>query len=106
MSVKQVIKRKVAMAWLRSDDAQGNPSVHSVKYRRLDGSIGYKKRVSKSFKNLPGESGFRGNLNTNNEFLLVNHEKANQPFRIKIDLLIEVDGHIIDHTNGEYAATR
>jgi hypothetical protein len=49
-------------------------------------------------------------MNGNNEFLFKNHDEPDdspsQHFRIKIDLLVEVDGHIIDHTNGEYAATR
>ena len=98
------------MAALRADDANGMPSVHSIKYRRMDGTIGYKRRVSKSFQHLPGAGRFRGNMNTNNEFLFKNHEEpddsAHQHFRIKIDLLVELDGHIIDHTNGEYAATR
>lgn len=109
MAVKQVVKRKVVMSSLRADDAQGNPSIHSIKYRRMDGTIGIKKRVSKSFRSLPGPSGFRGNMNANNEFLFVNNDEPDperKHFRIKIDLLIEVDGNIIDHTNGEYAATR
>lgn len=98
------------MAALRADDANGMPSIHTIKYRKMDGTIGYKRRVSKSFQYLPGASKFRGNMNGNNEFLFKNHDEPddspNQHFRIKIDLLVEVDGHIIDHTNGEYAATR
>lgn len=97
------------MATLRADDDNGNPSVHSIKYRKMDGTIGYKKRVSKSFRHLPGASKFRGNMNSGHEFLFVNNDEPDQEkkhFRLKIDLLIEVDGNIIDHTNGEYAATR
>lgn len=102
---KQTIKRKVAMASIRSDDAAGRPSVHSIKYRKLDGAIGYKKRVTKSFQHLPGAGKFRGNINTNHEFLFRNldvNDTDEQNFRIKIDLLVEVDGMTVDHTNGEY----
>ena len=94
------------MASLRSDDAQGRPTVHSIKYRKKDGTIGHKKRVTKSFRHLPGAGKFRGNLNFNHEFLLINKEEPedspNYHFRIKIDHLIEMDGMVIDHTNGEY----
>ena len=102
---KQIIKRKVAMASIRSDDAGGKPTIHSVKYRKVDGTIGYKRRVTKSFQHMPGAAKFRGNLNTNHEFLFCNLDEPDpekQHFRIKIDLLIEVDGMIIDHTNGEH----
>lgn len=97
------------MAALRADDAAGNPSVHSIKYRKMDGTIGYKRHVSKSFRHLPGASKFRGNLNNGHEFLLVNNDETDpekKHFRLKIDLIVELDGNIIDHTNGEYAATR
>lgn len=93
------------MASIRSDDAAGKPSVHAIKYRKVDGGIGYKKRVTKSFQHLPGAGKFRGNMNTNHEFLFRNLDEPDpdsQHFRIKIDLLIEVDGMIIDHTNGEH----
>lgn len=106
---KQVIKRKVAMAAVRADGANGHPSIHSIKYRKLDGRIGYKARVSKNMRHLPGTSKFRGSLNEGHEFLFRNHDAIgteNEHFRIKIDLLIEVDGHTIDHTNGEYATAR
>lgn len=102
---KQIIKRKVAMAIIQSDDATGNPSVHSIKYKKLDGTTGFKRRVTKSFRHLPGAGKFRGNMNTNHEFLFRNLDASSpedQNFRIKIDLLVEVDGMIIDHTNGEH----
>ncbi|MCE7061242.1 hypothetical protein [Dyadobacter sp. CY343] len=105
MATKQTIKRKVAMASIRSDDAAGKPSVHSIKYTKLDGTIGFKKRVSKSFQHLPGARKFRGNINTNHEFLFKNHDATSEldkHFRIKIDLLVEVDGMTVDHTNGEH----
>lgn len=93
------------MAMIGSDDSTGKPTVHSIKYRKLDGTVGYKRRVTKSFKHLPGASKFRGNINTNHEYLFKNLDEPNpedQNFRIKIDLLIAVDGMIIDHTNGEH----
>ena len=102
---RQTIKRKIALAALRSDDAAGNPTVHSIKYRKKDGQIGYKNRVIKSFRHLPGASKFRGNLSENHELLLINKEEqepSKQHFRIKIDLLIAMDGLVIDHTNGEH----
>ena len=100
---KQIIKRKTAMAAIRADDANGNPTVHSIKYRKKDGTIGFKKRVSKSFRLLPGSGKFRGNLNLNlnHEFQFINldlpSDADNYNFRIKIDYLIEVDGMVIDH---------
>ncbi len=97
------------MDWIGADDDRGRPSIHSVKYRKLDGTTGYKRRVSKSNRTLPGESKFKGNLNENHEHLFFNHdepEESKQYFRIKIDLLTHVDGHLIDHTDQEYASIR
>ncbi len=94
------------MAAIRMDDAYGKPTVHSIKYRKKDGTAGYKKRVSKSFRLLPGSGKFRGNLNLGHEFQFINLElQPDDPdyhFRIKIDHFIEIDGMTIDHTNGEY----
>lgn len=93
------------MASIRQDDATGRPTVHSIKYRKKDGTIGSKKRVTKSFRLLPGSGRFRGNLNIGHEFQFINLDEPDpqkQHFRIKIDLLIEVDGMVIDHTNGEH----
>lgn len=93
------------MASLRADDAQGKPSVHTIKYVKVDGTVGYKRRVQKSFRLLPGASKYRGHMKLNNEFLFQNLEEPDperQHFRILVDLLVEVDGATIDHTNGEY----
>lgn len=93
------------MAILQSDDQHGNPTIHSIKYRKLNGVIGYKRRVTKSFRHLPGNGKFRGDINDNHEFLFINLDEPDplkQHFRIKIDLLVEIDGMTIDHTNGEY----
>ncbi len=92
------------MASLRADDAQGQASVHSIRYRKVDGSLGYKPRVCKSFKTLPGTGKYRGNVSLNHEFLFLNLDAPDRPpFRILIDLLVEVDGAVIDHTNGDYS---
>jgi hypothetical protein len=102
---KKIIKRKVAMALLRADDAQGRPTVHSIKYRKKDRTVGYKNRVTKSYRHLPGEGKFRGNINTNHELLLINLDEPDpkeQHFRIKVDYLISFDGMVIDHLNGEH----
>lgn len=93
------------MASLRADDARGEPSIHSVKYRRKDGTSGYKPRVSKSFRHLPGAGKYRGQVSLNHEFLFRNHDEPDpnrQHFRLLIDLITEIDGATIDHTNGEY----
>jgi len=93
------------MASLRADDAQGRPSVHTIKYVKVDGTIGYKKRAAKSFRLLPGAGKYNGNMKLNNEFLFQNLEVTDpekQHFRILVDLLLEVDGATLDHTNGEY----
>ena len=93
------------MASIRSDDATGRPTVHSIKYRKKDGTVGYKKRVTKSFRLLPGSGKFRGNINLGHEFQFINLDEPPDSdryhFRIKIDNLIEVDGMVLDHTNGE-----
>lgn len=104
VATKQTIKRKVVMALLRSDDAQGSPTIHSIKYRKKDYQIGVKKRVAKSFALLPGASKYKGNQKLNHEFLFLNKDEPDpdkQIFRILIDLLVEVDGMVIDHMNGE-----
>lgn len=93
------------MALLRQDDAQGQPTIHSIKYRKKDGTAGRKMRVSKSSRHLPGAGKYRGNLSTNHIFLFTNHDEAEgtsrRTFEVLIDLMIEIDGMTIDHTNGD-----
>lgn len=93
------------MALLRQDDAQGQPTIHSIKYRKKDGTAGRKMRVSKSSRHLPAAAKYRGNVNTNHVFLLTNHDEpegtSRRTFEVLIDLLIEIDGMTIDHTNGD-----
>lgn len=100
---KQIIKRKNAMALLRSDDDLGRPTIHSIKYRKVDGSAGYKKRVSKNMNHLPGTGKYRGNVKLNHVFLFYNHD-TKETFNVLIDLLVEIDGMIIDHTNNEFVS--
>ncbi len=93
------------MALLRQDDALGQPTIHSIRYRKKDGTAGYKARVSKSSRHLPGTGKYRGNLNTNHVFLFTNHDEPEDSnrrnFEVLIDLLTEIDGMTIDHTNGD-----
>ena len=104
MANRQSIKRKNAMALLRQDDAEGKPSVHRIKYRKVDGTIGVKLHVGKSFRHLPGISKFRGNVKLNHVFLFYDYDKK-ETFNVLIDLLIEVDGMTIDHTNNEFSTS-
>jgi hypothetical protein len=104
MAQKQIIKRKNAMALLRQDDAEGKPTIHRIKYRKLDGSIGRKMRVAKSFRHLPGDGKYRGHVKLNHVFLFYDHD-TKETFNVLIDLLIEVDGLIIDHTNNEFSTS-
>ena len=95
--MKTTIKRRAVFADIHQDTRGDKVHVFSVKYRKLDGTIGYKQRVSKTIKSMPGEAKFRGNISANHELLLHNHD-TDRPFRIKIDLMVEYNGMIIDHT--------
>lgn len=95
--MKQKIKRRAVFADIHQDTKGNEVHIFSLKYRKLDGSVGYKARCSKSLNSLPGTGKFRGNLNSNHELLLYNHENS-QHFRVKIDLIVEYNGMIIDHT--------
>ncbi len=95
--MKQKIKRRAVFADIHQDTRGDKIHVFSIKYRKMDGSIGYKARCSKSVQTFPHEAKFRGNLNANHELLLYNHENS-QHFRVKIDLIIEYNGMVIDHT--------
>lgn len=100
---KQIIKRKNAMALLRQDDAEGKPTIHRIKYRKTDGTIGRKMRVGKSFRSLPGDGKYRGNIKLNHVFLFYDYD-TKETFNVLIDLMVEVDGMIIDHTNNEFVS--
>jgi hypothetical protein len=99
---KQVIKRRAAFADIHQDTRGGLPHLFAVKYRKKDGSIGYKPNVSKSLRRVAGPGGYRGNVNQNHVLLLENHDlpvnHPNRHFEILIDLLVEYNGMVVDHT--------
>ena len=80
----------------------GQPHVFSLKYSKKDGTVGFKARVRKSSKNLPGPSGYRGNVSLNFVLLLENLDDhkpsgAPQPFELLIDLITHYNGMRIIH---------
>ncbi|PQA59152.1 hypothetical protein [Siphonobacter curvatus] len=94
---QKVIKRRAVFAEIHQDTVGDQVHTFSVKYRKKEGEEGYKAKVSKSLQRLPGQSGFRQNVSLNHVLLLHDHEK-NHPFEILIDLMVEYNGMIIDHT--------
>jgi hypothetical protein len=97
MSNQIIIKKRAVFAEIHQDTRGSKQHIFSIEYRKKDGTIGYKSRVSKSFKNLPRESKFRQNVNHNHILLLFNHDN-NSEFEILIDLLIRYNDMLIDHT--------
>lgn len=83
-------------AEIHQDTRDGWPHIFAIKYWKKDGTTGYKARVSKSFRNLPGQSKFRQNVKHNNILLLHNHE-TNTPFEILIDLIVQYNHTLVDH---------
>ncbi len=96
MSIKKVIKRRAVFAEIHQDTRGDEVHQFSVKYRKTDGSIGFKASVSKNFRNVAGKGKYRGSVNTNHVLLLVDHE-TNRTFEILIDLMVEYNGLLIDH---------
>lgn len=95
---KKVIKRRTVFNEIHQDTVGGKPHTFSIQYRKKKtGELGFKAKVSKSLQRLPGASGFRQNVSLNHILLLHDHE-TNSPFEVLIDLLIEYNGMIIDHT--------
>lgn len=85
-------------AEIHQDTVGDKIHIFSVLYRKKsDGTLGYKPRVSKSLQRLPGTSGYRQNVNTNHILLLHDHD-TKRPFEVLIDLLVEYNEMIIDHT--------
>ncbi len=76
----------------------GRNHVFSLKYVKKDSTVGYKARVRKCAKNLPGERGYRGNINLNHVLLLENLEANKQPFELAIDLITHYNGLRVVHT--------
>lgn len=77
---------------------QGKAHVFSIGYVKKDGTIGQKARVRKSSKRLPGEGGYRGNVNLNHVLLMENLDNQNQPFEVLIDLITHYNGMRVNHT--------
>lgn len=91
-----VLKKRAVFAEIHQDTRGAGPHIFSVKYRKKDGRVGYKARVSKSFKRTPGESGYRQNVNLNSILLLYDQDTGNT-FEIKTDLMVEYNNYLIDH---------
>lgn len=81
---------------IHQDTRDGQPHIFAIKYWKKDGTTGYKPRVSKSLRNLPGQAKFRQNVKQNNILLLHNHE-TNMPFEILIDLIVQYNHTLVDH---------
>lgn len=96
MSVKRTIKRRVMFAEIHQDTRGDEVHKFSIKYRKVDGEIGYKANVSKSIRNLPGKGKYNGNVKINHVLLLYDHD-TDRTFEILIDLMIEYNGLLIDH---------
>lgn len=93
------ITRRAMFAEIHQDTGAGGQNhVFSVGYIKTDGKAGFKLRVRKCSKNLPGAKGYRGNINLNHVLLLENLEKNAQPFEICIDLITHYNGLRVVHT--------
>lgn len=97
MSVKRVIKRRAVFAEIHQDTRGDSVHQFSVKYRKTDYTTGFKANVSKNFRSVSGQGKYRGNVNTNHVLLLIDNE-TNRTFEIIIDLMVEYNGLLIDHT--------
>lgn len=95
--MKTIMKRRAVFAEIHQDTRGTQQHIFSVKYRKKDGTIGFKPRCSKSFKKIPGAAGFKQNVSINHVLLLHDHDK-NATFEILIDLFKEYNGYLIDHT--------
>ena len=97
------ITRRAMFAEIHQDSLGGGQAhVFSLKYVKKDSTVGQKARVRKCSKNLPGERGYRGNINLNHVLLLENLDKNNpggapQPFELCIDLITHYNGLRVVH---------
>ena len=96
---KKVIKRRAMFADMHQQDLPSSDGIRTfeIAYRKVDGSLSRKKRVSKSFRRTPGQSGFRTHIGHNHLLLLHDHQ-TNEDFNIHIDLIVEYNGMIVDHS--------
>ncbi len=92
--LRKLIKRRAMFADMHQKDVPG--ASFSIAYRKQDGSISRKRRVGKSFKKVPGQSGFRTNIG-HNHLLLLHDFDTNEDFNIHIDLIVEYNGMTVDH---------
>ncbi|GAB4050395.1 hypothetical protein [Spirosoma litoris] len=98
------ITRRAMFAEIHQDTLGGGKAhVFSITYIKKDSTVGQKARVRKCSKNLPGERGYRGNINLNHVLLLENLDNqkpdgAPQPFEILIDLITHYNGQRVVHT--------
>lgn len=92
--LRRLIKRRAMFADMHQKDVPGGS--FSIVYRKQDGSLSRKKRVGKSFKKVPGQSGFRTNIG-HNHLLLLHDFDTNEDFNIHIDLIVEYNGMTVDH---------
>jgi hypothetical protein len=92
------LSRRAMFAEIHQDTLGGGQNHEfSLQYVKKDGSTGQKARVRKCARNLPGERGYRGNINLNHVLLLENLETG-KPFEVCIDLITHYNGQRIQHT--------
>jgi len=86
-------------AEIHQDTLEGGKNhVFSLTYVKKDSTVGHKAAVRKCSKNLPGDRGYRGNINLNHVLLLENVDAGNKPFEICIDLITHYNGLRVVHT--------
>ncbi|OIN55437.1 hypothetical protein [Arsenicibacter rosenii] len=96
--MEKTITRRAMFAEIHQDTREeGKSHVFSIRYIKKDGTTGEKMRVRKSTKRLPGESGYRGNVNQNHVLLMENLDNGNQPFEVLIDLITHYNGMRVIH---------
>lgn len=93
------INKRAVFAQIHQDTIGDQPHIFSIKYVKKDGTVGKKKSVSKSTKQLSGEKKYRQNVNLNNILLLKDHDPlaAYSHFEVLNDLIIEYNGQRIIH---------
>lgn len=97
MKVKKTITRRAMFAEIHQDTREnGKPHIFSLKYCRVDSTVGEKEEVRKSSRNAPGVAKFRQNVNLNH-ILLLQDVQTGRVFELHIDLLLEYNGMRINH---------
>ena len=93
---KNIIKKRAVFADIHQSTRGADLHVFSVKYVKDDGTIGFKPRVTKSFKTLPGAAKYRANVKLTNALILHNQDN-NTFFQINVDYMLEYNNRLIDH---------